>query len=191
MSLKRLFLAFRLSAPVKQQVLTIQKQLRTSISGLRWTPPENLHVTQTFLGGVPEEDVGFLRQIIQEVVEGHPPIKLQVTGIEVFPSVRHPHVLTLQLEAEDAAAYRRLQKEVGQAVRDRAVKAAPPKPPHLTLARFPQKISPDGLKGLDLTKVSLEVDPWTNETLELIESELTSQGSVYSPRAKLALGGRG
>ena len=67
--------------------------LQRTISGVAWTPPENLHQTLKFLGDVIPARLESLAARVVGIAAAQPPFDLTVAGVGAFPSVRRPRVL--------------------------------------------------------------------------------------------------
>ena len=126
---KRLFVGLELPASCKKTLQSLDPHL----SGLRWLPEEQFHLTLSFLGNVdaPAEDQ--LREALQKVRV--PPFLLPVYGVGVFnvrgqPSIvwagvgkGHPHLFTLHRRIQDAVLQTGLEPDLK------------PFHPHITIGR--------------------------------------------------------
>jgi len=131
----RLFVAVTLGAAIEAQVRTALEHLKGLAPRARWVPPENLHLTLSFLGEVASERVPALAEALQRVGEAHAPLVLSVCEGGSFGSPSHPRVLWADIRG-DTAALGALQAAVVEALKplgfppeERAFTA------HLTLAR--------------------------------------------------------
>ena len=126
---KRLFVGLELPASCKKTLQSLDPHL----SGLRWLPEEQFHLTLSFLGNVDTRAEDQLRDALREVRV--PRFFLPVYGVGVFnvrgqPSIvwagvgkGHPHLFTL---------HRRIQDAVLQAGLEPDLK---PFHPHITIGR--------------------------------------------------------
>ena len=106
---KRLFVAVALPEVVGAELV----RLGTHISGVRWHPPEKLHLTLAFLGDdISPEVQGCLREMLAGVRV--PPFFLPLAGAGSFGGERpralwvgigrgHPHLFALHKAVNDAA----------------------------------------------------------------------------------------
>lgn len=74
---KRIFIAF-----------DTPKQLQRALKGsydksidVRWTAPENLHVTLVFLGNMTKQQIDLLKDYVSVVAQKHRPIAVKISGI--------------------------------------------------------------------------------------------------------------
>jgi len=133
----RLFLGF---APVEAECRGIYEVgQRLSFQPplpLRWTPPDNWHVTLVFLGEVAAHLVSQLDQVVSSVVSGYRAMALQLDSAEWFPSASKPRLLALHAEVPDRLL--ELQRALASALRGQGYPVEQrPWRPHLTLARYP------------------------------------------------------
>jgi 2'-5' RNA ligase len=147
--------------------------------GLRWTRPEQWHLTLAFFGEVPDAEVPALTAALAEVV-GAEPMALRLAGGGCFGD----RVLWVGL-AGDVHALRTLAAAVALTARDVGV-AVDDKPyrPHLTLARA-------GRERADLRPAAAElaqvVGPaWDVASVQLVRSRLGAgpgRSSLHEPIA--------
>lgn len=136
----RAFLAIDLSDEAKNAILKVQKILqkelevhKKSFNKIRWTKPDNLHITLRFLGNISEEQANNIILETQNIDEKILSVKL--SKIMVFPSVYRPRMLVVNIEPNEQL------KKIWQFLNKIALdnKIAPdnhPFTPHLTLCRF-------------------------------------------------------
>lgn len=155
--------------------------------GLRWTRPEQWHLTLAFLGEVPADEVPALTAALEAVV-GDAPMSLRLAGGGCFGT----RVLWVGL-AGDVHALRTLAADLsgaanrcGIALEDQGFR------PHLTLARA-------GREKADLRPAAAELaqivgPPWEVSAVQLMRSRLGAGpggGAVHEPIATWPRRGRG
>jgi 2'-5' RNA ligase len=138
---------------------------------LRWTGPEDWHVTLAFLGDVPGPVAAGLAPALERTAAGHRPFPLALAGAGAFPAAPHARVLWCGLDG-DHAALAALAASVADAV-TRAGAAPPdagrPFRPHLTLARSGGRAQAD-VRDL-VTALSGYASPsWPVDRIQLIDS---------------------
>ncbi len=137
MDTKRLFVAIGFSEKFRQSVDVWTKKIRKTADHkeihLKWTPPDNYHVTLAFLGDTLISDIPKIQEQIHEVAQKHTPFHLKIRGISGFPTVSQARVLYLGVQRSQAILD--LQSAMEQAL-------LPPEKvdheysPHLTIARL-------------------------------------------------------
>jgi len=153
---------------------------RQAGDGLRWTRPEQRHLTLQFLGGV--EDVDALVASVAASVRGIAPFTLALGGAGAFPAAARASVVWLGVStgadrlAELAAA----------------IVAAPggrPFRPHLTIARA--RAPRDLCALVEHLRRGSAGPPWTVDEVVLFESDTRADGAVHTPQIEFGLGGEG
>jgi len=91
----RVFIAVSLPGELKAEIGEISSSLSVQIPGVRWVPPENLHLTLKFLGDVEETIIPNIQDILNRITPRYLPIICKFTGLGVFPSPRRPKVIWL------------------------------------------------------------------------------------------------
>jgi len=112
---------------------------REAADDLRWTDPEQWHVTLAFMAQVPEGFVDTLAEQVAGAVSGRAPLALRVEGGGAFPNPYAARVLWAGIEGGDGAlsSLASLARGVRQAANHAG--AAPeggPFHPHVTVARL-------------------------------------------------------
>ena len=161
----RLFVALTPPADVIEALRTTTAALRELAPGLRWTRPEQWHLTLAFLGEVGDDVVAELAPRLARTAARHPPLSLGLGG-----GGRFGHRVLWTGVQGDRDGLRRLADSAAAAARrchlpveDRRYR------PHLTLART------DG--GTDLRPLVERLStwqglPWVATRLHLVRSHL-------------------
>ena len=134
----RLFAAIAIPERVREEMARIQGELRplTAPGDVRWTKPEQLHLTLNFFGDVPANAVEALKKSMAEACAGVRPFHLRARGIGFFPDSRSPRVIWVGFEG-DENGLSDLQTRVDRAFAPFAEKPGAEKfLAHATLGRF-------------------------------------------------------
>jgi 2'-5' RNA ligase len=188
----RAFIALPLPAEAKAATAVAQRELKSALRGgwLRWTPPEQIHLTLRFLGDIPAGDVPALAEALRRACAGCAPFDLHAGGLGVFPDARRPRVLWLGLGGQ-LDALRELQARIERETaawgepEDREFHA------HLTLARLknaPPAAARQVAQSLAQAKAT-NLAAWRADHLELMRSELSPAGARHSVLGTVALAG--
>ncbi|MCA1902058.1 MAG: RNA 2',3'-cyclic phosphodiesterase [Candidatus Hydrogenedens sp.] len=95
----RAFVAIELPAEVRDIVWSSTKPVLGSLKSLvKWVPPENMHLTLRFLGGITLSMSEKLRSNLKKVSIQFAPITFRLGTSGVFPSWREPRVLWVGLD---------------------------------------------------------------------------------------------
>jgi RNA 2',3'-cyclic 3'-phosphodiesterase len=187
MDFLRLFIALPLPEQLKQHLQELQEQLKALLPQpeIRWTTPEQWHLTLIFLGTTPSEKLSIIQQAMQRAVKRLEPFTLSTTSLGTFPSLQRPSVLWIGLSG-DSNKLQQLHDGLSQGLggllesEERNFKA------HITLARIKQF----GL-GKEVRKTFAEVattaQQWQVEEVSLYSSLLKPSGSEYTKLYTLSL----
>lgn len=177
----RLFVAIDLPDRVKQAVATLCR----GAAGVRWLPPEQLHLTLRFIGEADDAVEGAIRRGLAEV--GSPPFPLTLRGVGCFPSPQRPRVLWVGLGGSDPLE--RLQQQVEAAVITAGLPAEGRHfSPHITLARLREQRGTELIPFLT-RNAPFESEPFTVDAFHLYSSILTPQGAIHRREASYPLSG--
>ncbi|MBI5774225.1 MAG: RNA 2',3'-cyclic phosphodiesterase [Verrucomicrobia bacterium] len=183
----RLFIAIPVEQGVIAALAEAQRHLK-SVGGdaVRWTKPEQMHLTLKFFGEVPETEIGPLQAALQSCAHGAKPFHLCLDGLGCFPNPARPRVIWAGL-AGDVARLRELQQSVGRATAAFGERQEEREfHPHLTLGR----VRPECKTNLSRLGELIAKTPfnftgdWPVTEMDLVRSELQPGGAVHSVLAK-------
>lgn len=175
----RLFAAIGLPAATRERL----SPLASGLAGARWVPPENLHVTLRFLGGVPEDRVGDLAAAFD--VLRAPPFPVTLRGTGHFGSGRR--IRSVWVGVERTPGLVALQAKV-----ERAAVACGHEPerrkfaPHVTVARLGRAPAGHVRAWLEASGGFAE-SPFDVSAFTLYESRPGRSGPAYLPLAEFPL----
>jgi len=184
----RLFVSVDLDG-MGEVVAAVQEQF-AGASGLRFTDPEQAHVTLKFLGEVDRERLPALADELGAAVDdaGVDPFTATVGGLGVFPSLDYVSVVWLGFErgGEELTA-------LHEAIEERTVAMGfDPEDhdftPHATIARMDHAGGKDLVRDV-VTSDAATVGDLDVEEVRLTESTLSNDGPVYETRKRFPLHG--
>lgn len=176
----RLFVAIDLPDDIRQSAADICR----GVHGVRWLPPEQLHLTLRFIGEVDDAVNAAIRRGLAAIAL--PPFPVSLQGVGCFPSPRRPRVLWVGLSG--GTPLMQLQHDVETAV---VAAGLPPEErpfsPHITLARLKDHREGDAAPFLT-RNASFHSGPFTVDTFHLYSSILTAKGAIHRREASYPLG---
>jgi len=137
MAQKRLFIGLGFSPKLASGLEPWTKKMKKTADqkeiGLKWTPPENLHITLVFLGNTAESEIPLIGSQMQAVAMKHSSFQLKLRGIGGFPTIQQARVIYMGVQRSQAILDLQsdLEREF-KAPSDYETDYAP----HLTLARL-------------------------------------------------------
>ena len=83
----RAFVAINLPLEMRSSLWELQRELKSALpgDGVRWTKPEQIHLTLKFLGDITADSLEDLKVAIQHACEGITPFSLRAESLGVFP----------------------------------------------------------------------------------------------------------
>jgi 2'-5' RNA ligase len=172
---QRLFIAFRLPAPVIEALTIWQHDTIAHVPNLRLTTPAQLHITAVFLGSTPGAEVQAVQTVIGHAMRN---ARRPIFRIDRYHETARVGMLTLREELVGHDPYAGRANEltghlmVALEASGRYVREFRAWRPHVTVARF--GASP---------RLRLEpppVAPFAPTDVALYESALSSAGSTYT-----------
>jgi 2'-5' RNA ligase len=187
----RSFVAIKLSAELVAAIRDVQRQLerRIPLGAVRWSKPEQLHLTLKFLGNVVPDRLAQLEEALKPCADGLRPLRLTLVGAGCFPSPANPRVLWVGLGG-DVAQLKELQQRVDTAASGFGDHEERREfHPHLTLGRLAARDQRSGPEvGRQVQALNLgTLEEWMADHFFLVQSELAPSGARYSDLAAFAL----
>jgi len=177
----RVFVAVFPPLEVRKALVRAARELPVG-GEIRWTRPENVHVTLKFLGDVAEEGLVRIAEVLESVGERHEAFEAVPSGFGAFPSTRRARVVWAGI-GDGAGRLQALARDVERSLQPLGFEPEiRPYTPHLTLGRARGR--PVVLDAAGATVPGLRF-PVRN--LELVESVLGGAGAAYSTLAACAL----
>jgi 2'-5' RNA ligase len=188
----RLFIAIPIPEPVRDEIIRVQQELQPLVppNVVRWTRPDQFHLTLRFLGDVPADGVEDLKKSVGAVCRNARPLSLRADGVGFFPNPRSVRVIWVGIN-DGAGRLLDLQRQI-----EIAVNPFSPEPGernftgHVTLGRL-KNPRPADTRELAARAQSLEkrlFGEWTAHEIEIIRSELSPAGARHTSLAAFRLG---
>jgi 2'-5' RNA ligase len=175
----RAFVALYPPAEIVSRLGDVEKHFRSigMANELKWTKPEQIHLTLQFLGSVSGQLIGQFASGLENVTANFPVFQLRAESLGCFPSERRLKILwaglTGDLEQLDSL-------KANLDIRFRTLGFVPEKRKfhaHLTLARF------GNLKSTDARRLTQEFTRWRCEPFgEWKVREISLMQSILSPQ---------
>ncbi len=177
MALHRVFIAFPISNEAKDELQRIQNELEplNRRGRIRWSKPEGMHITLAFLGEINEEKIENIKKILENILKKYSGFSYWLSQIDAFPDKEQANVIVVKV-AEEGRASAKIQSELALELKKIGLYCDNhPWHPHITLGRNKSHHHVDGLNSVKVGKIVWKVDK-----IELIKSELSSEGPKYT-----------
>jgi 2'-5' RNA ligase len=188
--MRRLFIAINLPENLKRQIQNIVDEIGSSLNGeARFAPPENWHLTISFLGYQPDEAINPILDSIKNTAQNRAATVNSRSAVFekiIFgPPNKQPRMIWLTGAGETSKILGVIKNELENNLIKNGVKFQREHRPynaHLTLARF-QAGEVENIKEIKLP----QINPLNFEiqSLNLMESHLKRTGAEYEKLAEI------
>lgn len=172
---KRLFIAIPLSEEILEQLESYKHYL--NLKNIHWMSKQNLHITLYFLGNVKEEEIPDLIDRLNSALIGTKAFSLIFEKITFAPPNKESRMIWAQFK--NNKNYDQISRLTYNAIHKFADNKEDPEEktiiPHVTLARFRNLFNAN-----NITLEQPEIPKLEVKSCFLMESELNSNGSIYS-----------
>ena len=97
MQTTRTFIAVEIGSPAREVMLRLLKQLTSELDGVRWTQPDQLHLTLKFIGDIDNRTLPDICNQIRAACAGVDAFAASLKGLGAFPKNKPPRVLWVGL----------------------------------------------------------------------------------------------
>jgi 2'-5' RNA ligase len=98
MQTTRTFIAIEVGSPAREVMLRLLKQLASELSEVRWTQPDQLHLTLKFLGDIDNRSLPEICNQMRSACAGIEAFSASLKGLGAFPKNKPPRVLWVGVE---------------------------------------------------------------------------------------------
>lgn len=186
---KRLFVGVPVSAKFHSALVLLLSETKTSNifqnASIRWTKPENLHITVCFLGFLDEKFIGDIARVVRAVASESEPFSLTFDRVGFAPPGKPVRMIwavfqansdfSLFVETICGSVERHLRQKTGQKVRSLLSQRATVA--HVTLARIKGTFKPS---TQELPQGKTPQFPMRISSCTLYESQTLPSGPRYS-----------
>jgi 2'-5' RNA ligase len=176
---------------VRNKIATAQNELRHALpsGAARWTKVEQFHLTLRFLGAVAAGRFPALTEGVRLACQNFAPLQLRAEHIGFFPDQRFPRVIWVgidDLQGRLPLLQRAVQSATQEFTNETAEKTFTG---HVTLGRIKQ-VRPKEAQSLAAAATNLantHFGDWTANHIDIMRSELSSEGAKHSSLAAAPL----
>jgi 2'-5' RNA ligase len=178
----RLFVGLAVSEDAKDSLERLTLRMRAKDDGLRWSTPEQWHVTLVFLGEVADAAREALVEELTRVRQPALTLRMEQVGVFERAGILHAQIDVTQGLLRLYEAVAAAVKRSGLAVEERPYRA------HITLARAKNR---EGRKTVERLERAAEQQrlgaSWSAQEFLLYESQLSPGGSRYVVQERFGL----
>jgi RNA 2',3'-cyclic 3'-phosphodiesterase len=191
----RVFICIELPETVRTAIARVQADCRKTLAGgtLKWTKPEQFHLTLRFLGNIERRAVDELIAKVQPACARLAPLELRCARLGTFPERGRPRVLWVgatdsnNLLEQTFGAVVEATRGFGEEEAERDFTG------HITLARCKHVNRAEWAQLREIVRryAAAELGSWRATEIFAMRSELSSEGARHSVLERVALGGTG
>ena len=186
----RTFIAINLPNPLLSELQNLITELRSEGSGVRWVNAKNMHITLKFLGDTPSNLLPQIEERISSICREISPFELSSKQVGVFPRWEMPKVLWVGVNASPESMFQlaKLKNALDGELETLGFSAETrPYKPHLTIGRIKNSRTAQSIVE-HFRHIRLQTHDIPVEQIELMQSQLTPTGSIYSILKTFPLG---
>jgi len=168
----RCFIGFLIPEEAKTDIMKIIEELKGLPMDCKFVEEENLHLCFSFLGEVDDEKIKNVSAGIDSVASNCTIFDVRIHGMKMIPNEKYVRALALDVDGggELTKMIKNIQEEAG----------GDAKPPHLTLCRIKSVKNKEAVVERIKKFQEMEAINFTIDSIQLIKSELSVSGPVYS-----------
>ncbi|MEA1939609.1 MAG: RNA 2',3'-cyclic phosphodiesterase [Candidatus Caldatribacteriota bacterium] len=180
MEKKRIFIAINLENEIKNYLSVIQNTINLTNSKIKWVNKRNLHITLNFLGYQSLAQIEQTTKILEGITPFHNSFIVGLSSmIGFFSSHKTPRTIWIGIE-KGSDNLKKIYDDLRYSLsRENLSRENNKFSSHITIGRvkyiYDKKYFMDILKNIDIKKMSQKI-----KSIELMESNLTSTGPIYS-----------
>ena len=179
----RTFIGIKPDEATMNFINDFQKQYKNAswAKNIRWTQPQNIHLTMRFFGDIDNSQIDFIQTALQTLLRDQPAFSVRINSPHPFPSIQKARMLAALIHKSEplqqlAANIETIAVEAGLAPEERPFRG------HLTIGRFrnPARHLEELLKETATTTMPID-------HVIFYRSELKATGAEYSEIARFQL----
>ncbi|MCD4830830.1 MAG: RNA 2',3'-cyclic phosphodiesterase [Anaerohalosphaeraceae bacterium] len=178
----RCFVAIDITAQAKEAIAIaqsdLQKKLKLKTGSIRWTLPEQMHLTLKFLGELGQNDVEKIGRLLPGIVAGREAFEIEMGVLGFFGM---PVKVLFAEAAEENVRLNSLQTNIENVLASEGfARENRPFRSHLTLGRIKNGTRDRKLKDAIINYGPLAIPAFRANAVCLYQSQLTPEKAIYT-----------
>lgn len=184
--MKRIFIGVKVVPSTSFLKILSDFKIHSQADKIKWTDPDNIHITIAFLGNTEEDVINKISQMLKEKCSGSGAFQLVMKGAGVFRKHKDPTIIWTGIEFSDKIQHLSDQvitglKELNIKFEDRPFK------PHITIGRIKHLVDPENFITYSDQFRQIEIQKIPVNEVILYESILVQPGPIYKPLISISL----
>lgn len=183
----RSFIAVELDDEIRERLVRVQERLENTGGDLKMVEPENIHLTLRFLGDVSRSKLRAVEDVLNDI--SYPdPFEIQVSSLGVFPNPSYIRVVWAGVD-DGSEELKSIRSEIDQGLSGIGISSDDKDfTPHYTIARVKSGKAKEKIRSLVENNSDRKWGEYVADEIDLMKSELTSEGPIYSTLETFELG---
>lgn len=183
----RTFIAINMTDEIKETLGKTQTQLKKSNADVKWVSVEGMHITLKFLGNVSVGQLESVYQMVSEATSTFNQFTLSLNTLGAFPNLTSPKVVWVGVDKGKKECI-----ELAKQIDNNLLRLGFPVEqkefvPHLTLGRVKSARGRNELSKLISKLKNQPFGEMNVVNIEVMGSQLTPKGAIYTTLHKLPL----
>jgi len=182
----RIFIGIKLEEGVLAQIEKELKPFKKMKTSIRWTKPENIHLTLKFVGEVAADVYPEMERAVASFHFGQKPFKINFRGLGKFPAGDELNIFWIGLEpvVELETLFRRIEDILTRFGVEKETRRFLP---HITVGRNKARFQFEPLLNELEKKSDVRLGESIVSSFQIFESRLAPRGPVYTIRSEVAI----
>ncbi len=176
----RAFIALPLSPSIKKKISQLQNHLGKLNCPVRWTNPENIHITLKFLGNITSQQILLLKETLKHIQTVTDSFEIQLSELGAFPNRKNPRILWINI-TQGSCEIIQIAQSIEDQLKDLGfVQSVKSFAPHITIGRIRDL---QRTRKLSHTIKNQIIPPDCQDTINeilLFKSNLSSKGPIHT-----------
>jgi 2'-5' RNA ligase len=178
--MKRIFIAHKIVPEAGFERILASVKSELADEKIKWSSPENIHITLLFIGDTKEESVERIDSVLNKICKGYGCFDLVIRGLGVFRNIADPRIIWAGVD--ESSQLTKLNKLITGSLRVTGINFEDrPYNAHITLGRIKLFEDKSKLKLLTDRYRQTEIQKLKVSEVILYESILKPEGPVYKP----------
>lgn len=176
----RCFIAIEIPQAIKDELFTLQNELKKSNADIKFVEPENLHITLKFLGSVTPDKAEEIKASLLRTPFLTAPFASSLGKIGAFPGIGHPRVIWAGIN-KNKEKILRIYEAIEEMLSGLGFeKDTKPFETHITLGRVRSPKNLNNLKEALGNLNFISKEDFVIGSVTLFKSDLSKSGPVYT-----------
>ena len=185
----RVFVAININLEIREYLSSLRNSIDIPQSKIKWVGKNNLHITLKFLGYQPPEKIKLISSGLKEISHKHNSFKIKISPyMGVFPNYKMPRIIWVGI-GEGTNELKKLYNSVEIILFKKGFERESKEfSGHITIGRIKYFKKGNNLNNI-LEKIDIKTMSQKIKSIELMKSNLTPKGPIYSVLEKYPLKG--